>query len=42
VQKKAQQNETLHPLETTHIPGDQGILSIGENDPPHANAVGRI
>ena len=23
--KKAQQNETLHPMGTTHIPIDQGI-----------------
>jgi hypothetical protein len=27
--KKAQQNETLHPIGTTHIPTDQGILQIG-------------
>ena len=27
--KKTQQNETLHPVETTHTPIDQGISQIG-------------
>ena len=39
--KKAQQNETLHPMRTTHIPVDQGILPITEVSLPHANAVGQ-
>ena len=41
LRKKAQQNETLHPMGTTHIPVDQGILPIAEVSLPHANAVGQ-
>lgn len=42
LRKKAQQNETLHPKETTHISIDQGIFQVQKAYPPHANAVGRI
>lgn len=41
--KKAQQNEALHPMRTTHILIDQGIFQIEKRaDLPHAKAVGQI